>query len=749
MDYQPLIGFSQRLNDIAAKSHDLFGQEIDGLRNSHGVDTPTSLEQALRLLNEENRLLNIGIVGRVKAGKSSLLNALFFDGRPILPKAATPMTAALTTLTYGSEFGACVEFYSETDLSHIQARAQQYEQRLMAKKSQYYEEFLERRKVLSARNGQPLDVDEVRAHANKRAVDDLQREASLCAAHDQAKRMLESGIAPATLGQEARIEAGGPEELARQLTDYVGAHGRYMPFTKVVNVFMPLEALRDVRVIDTPGMNDPVQSREERTVDLLKTCDVVFIVSPAGQFLSEQDLEVMGRITSKEGVQELVLIASQVDTQLHGSEKRARLDEALGNIRAQLASRAQTTLAGLKHANPEVGAVFDGLMQSVGDNLLHSSGLSHALSLGLDHREAWDSNEQVTWQNLELNYPDYFSLDNPESARRNLDLLANTAAIRNKLAEVRAKKEQITQEKIGTLIASKRRGLDAFRTGLAELAERRIALVQSSDIGQLETLRKSLESKRLKLSQKLDFSYQACMLEYRKTLRNTLDTMADNLLGATSEKIEKAGDINTRQEVREKSGALSWLARKLWDGGKQTVTVTEHSVITGQVASALNKFISDVEHQLSTEASQSRFALDNKLSQALTPEIRRILEDDCDGDMITSAILAVAHGLPSERFTLGICLPDNLKARGTLKGWEAETYKDDASDFLSTLGSNVTRKFDRFIRDIEVNEPKTVSDTFVNDLAGKIALLKEQVSSAAQTNYRLQEFLRQVQEVAP
>jgi hypothetical protein len=239
------------------------------------------------------------------------------------------------------------------------------------------------------------------------------------------------------------------------------------------------------------------------------------------------------------------------------------------------------------------------------------------------------------------------------------------------------------------------------------------------------------------------------MLEYRKALRDTLEKMADKLLGVTTEKVEKAGDVDTRQETREKSGVGSWLARKLWGGGKETVTVTEHRVITGQVTSALNKFISDVEHQLSTEASQSRFALDSKLSQALTPEIRKILEDDCDGDMIASAILAVAHGLPSERFTLGISLPDNLKARGTLKGWEAETYKDNASDFLSMLGSNVTRKFDRFIRDIEVNEPKTISDTFVNDLAGKIALLEDQVSNATLTIDRLQRLLRQVQEVAP
>ena len=43
--------------------------------------------------------LRIGIMGRVKAGKSTFLNALLFDGQPVLPQAATPKTANLTRIT--------------------------------------------------------------------------------------------------------------------------------------------------------------------------------------------------------------------------------------------------------------------------------------------------------------------------------------------------------------------------------------------------------------------------------------------------------------------------------------------------------------------------------------------------------------------------------------------------------------------------------------------------------------------------
>lgn len=44
-----------------------------------------SVEQHIESIVEENRKLRIGIVGQVKAGKSSFLNALLFEGKEILP----------------------------------------------------------------------------------------------------------------------------------------------------------------------------------------------------------------------------------------------------------------------------------------------------------------------------------------------------------------------------------------------------------------------------------------------------------------------------------------------------------------------------------------------------------------------------------------------------------------------------------------------------------------------------------------
>ena len=71
----------------------------------------------------EDRKLNIGIIGRVKAGKSSFLNAMLFDGKPILPAAVTPKTATLIRIEYDEENKIEVEYYSVNEWKEIEKNA--------------------------------------------------------------------------------------------------------------------------------------------------------------------------------------------------------------------------------------------------------------------------------------------------------------------------------------------------------------------------------------------------------------------------------------------------------------------------------------------------------------------------------------------------------------------------------------------------------------------------------------------------
>ena len=745
MDYQSLVAFSENLHTLAASNQDLFEREIEQFKRLNGIDQPQQLAQACQTLQDQNRLMNIGIVGRVKAGKSSLLNALIFDGEPILPKAATPMTAALTTITWGEVFQAKVEFYSETDIAAIRFKSDQFEQRLAARKRECLEELVKRRNAQA--NDAPLDMAQLTLMADKKAMSELQREEGLFAAYDQYQRMKRSGLDAATLHLHSEIQAGNPKELAARLHNYVGADGTYMPFTKTVHVAMPLEALRDICIIDTPGMNDPVQSREERTVELLKTCDVVFIVSPAGQFLNEQDLEVMGRITQKEGIQELVLVASQIDTQLYGSEKRARLSDAVEAIRTQLSARAQSTLTDLKLSSPEVGSVFDNLIGSVHRNLLHSSGLCHSLNRRFNSQETWDSNEQVTWDNLSTDYPDYFTRDNQELSLSSLDSLANIDAINAMLAQVREKKAEITREKIANLMVRKQKNLEAFKALLINLARNQVIQIKNANVDQLDEQLASLESKRLDLSLELDVSFKYTMADYRQKLRDDMRKIAAQLLRETQSTVKDAEGSFSETITVDNDGVGSWIARKLWGGGTTEKTVVRAKIISSQVISTINEFMNDIQDELGAKVESSHRGLNEELARNLTPKIREVLEQDANGQMIKLAINSIIDSIPDDDFDLSIPLPESLKSNGTLKGYEAERFKDAADDFIGSLSSKVKSKISSFINDVERKAPSTISDSFVDEIQRRINVLKDQVDNAAQTIDRLERLARKAEEV--
>ena len=62
----------------------------------------------LASVREEGRNLRIAVIGQMKSGKSSFLNAALFN-QVVLPKAETPMTAALTSIVYGATSRAEVQ----------------------------------------------------------------------------------------------------------------------------------------------------------------------------------------------------------------------------------------------------------------------------------------------------------------------------------------------------------------------------------------------------------------------------------------------------------------------------------------------------------------------------------------------------------------------------------------------------------------------------------------------------------------
>ncbi len=94
--------------------------------SDNAVIKTEELEKTLKEMQAKDRDLKVGIIGCVKAGKSSLLNALIFEGVEVLPKAATPMTASLTILKYANTMSAEAEFYSPKDIAELENEHERY-----------------------------------------------------------------------------------------------------------------------------------------------------------------------------------------------------------------------------------------------------------------------------------------------------------------------------------------------------------------------------------------------------------------------------------------------------------------------------------------------------------------------------------------------------------------------------------------------------------------------------------------------
>ncbi len=371
------------------------------------------LEKTLKELQDTNRDLKVGIIGRVKAGKSSLLNALIFEGIEILPKAATPMTASLTILKYAKTLSAEVEFYSPKDIAELKNEHERYVRefnRIVEEEVKKQKEkqslanrakegiknvgkmFSKNKSDKEAPKERVLSDEEILEKARRIAKDKLKGDEKLVSSYDQCEKMKKSGSLN-TENLDPRIQANSLQELNQKLLQFVGADGKYMPCTKAVQISLNNPNLKDLEVIDTPGVNDPIASREERTKALLKDCDVVFIISPSNQFLTDSDMDLFDRVSNKEGLQEIYFVASQADSavlSMSEVEKSGHhLPTALENVQKALSSQLNNIMEKLIENYPNQREIFE---KAIKNGVILASGVCFSMYKDFKNQASWERN---------------------------------------------------------------------------------------------------------------------------------------------------------------------------------------------------------------------------------------------------------------------------------------------------------------------------------------------------------------------
>ncbi|EKQ72893.1 hypothetical protein HMPREF1391_00133 [Helicobacter pylori GAM100Ai] len=460
--------------------------------SENSVIKTEELEKTLKEMQAEDRDLKVGIIGCVKAGKSSLLNALIFEGVEVLPKAATPMTASLTILKYDNTLSAEVEFYSLKDIAELKNEHGRYvrefnrivdeEVKKQKEKQSLSNRAKEGLKSLGNklnRNKNPeaapkeniLSDKEINNRAERIAKNELEKDTRLVSSHDQYEKIKKSGSLN-TENLDPRIQANSLQELNQKLLQFVGADGKYMPYTKAVRISLNNPNLKDLEVIDTPGVNDPIASREERTKALLKDCDVVFIVSPSNQFLTESDMSLFDRVSHKEGLQEIYFVASQADSAVgpmsEVEKSNQHLPTAFENAQKSLSSQLNNIMGALIEKYPNQREVFE---KAIKNGVILASGNCFSMHKDFNNQASWERNQKTeeyhnALRNLRDAYPDAFSSD--DKSKESLLFLSNMGAIEERLKKATQEKEKIMSQKLQNYTESQANNLHSFITQLLQ-----------------------------------------------------------------------------------------------------------------------------------------------------------------------------------------------------------------------------------------------------------------------------------------
>lgn len=300
---------------------------------------------------------------------------------------------------------------------------------------------------------------------------------------------------------ETRIQADSLEELNQKLYQFVGKEGKFMPYTKAVQISSNNPNIKDLEIIDTPGVNDPIVSREARTKDLLKECDVVFVIIPSGNFLTDSDMDLFDRVSNKEGIQRVYFVASQADSAVCAPSEvensRHHLPTALENAQKILSSSLNTTMSLLKKKYPHQQEIFE---SAIKNGIILTSGICFSMYQDFENRASWEREKeeyQLAWENLTNDYPDAF--DSDDKSKESLLFLSNMGAIKERLEKATKEKENIISQRLQNYAKSQANNLHNLITQLLQDLEKEKNRIKDADMGTIKERIKAYE----KLSDKI------------------------------------------------------------------------------------------------------------------------------------------------------------------------------------------------------------------------------------------------------
>jgi len=261
-----------------------------------------------KIQNLEDEHFKVSITGQIKAGKSTLINALIFKDQ-IVPADDTPHTAKITLIKYAKTSAIEVEFYNTKEWGELQ-------------NSDIFDQYLKSDVEYSIQKGiYEKEVILSTSCIKKDSIDNLK--------------------------------------------EYVSKNGKYTPFVNIVTIYYPNDILKELTVVDTPGTNDPNKLRDKVAKEWIHQTDANIYISYAGQAMNHQDYKFIDEFLLSVPKEQKITVLNKIDTLNEDDNLDSYIDELFNDkelIKKEILSSKDNLIQ-----ISSLGALIDGMLEDKKD----------------------------------------------------------------------------------------------------------------------------------------------------------------------------------------------------------------------------------------------------------------------------------------------------------------------------------------------------------------------------------------------
>ncbi|MDY4544776.1 MAG: dynamin family protein [Bacilli bacterium] len=566
----------------------------------------------------EDRKLNIGIIGQVKAGKSSFLNTLIFDGKRVLPTAATPKTATLTKIEYSENNFIDVEYYTKEEWTRLENEA-----------------------VNTELGGYQI-AKEIINMAKKNNID--------------IKLYLDK--------KHEKINFKSYENLMDELNDYVGENGKLTPLVKSIKLGVNKKELKEISIVDTPGLNDPIISRTDKTKQFIELCDVVFFLSRASQFLDKSDVQLLTSQLPQKGVKKLVFLCSKYDDGLVDTIfDEDSLEEANRTTKIKLRRIAKNVVEKniIQLRNKGASEELINVIQDCKNPIFISA---MAYNMSKKTIDTFDEFEQKVYENL--NYNDDLNFDSLKS-------IGNIDTVKEIFEKVVNNKEETLIKKANSFIPDVERQIKEELINIKTIIKKRITLLSNNDKEDLIKKKKHIKEQINNISAEVEEIFGNLNIKLEKNKSKVLSELR-NVIKEYSSISEKTG-IDVKVNSYRVSTSV-WYKPSTWGTSRREYSTYEVSYQYLDAGDALEN--------LRNYSNESATLIEETFNKAIDAKIikQKLLE------VVINNFNASNEEYDPNYF--------KLLATKTLNNIKFPVVKIDITDFINDISS----KFSGEIRDM-------------------------------------------------